>query len=79
MKEAMNIVSTVGFPIACCLFLGWYCKYMFDKMMAFVSQMETKYGDLVKEGHAVVENNTAALIKLSERIVALERGGNEQS
>ena len=63
-----NIVATVGFPIAACGFMGWYCKYTIDKFMGMVGNIEQKYSVLIKDQQEVVANNTEALAILTERI-----------
>lgn len=72
-----NIVSTVGFPIAACGFMGWYCKYTLDKFMAMVGNIEQKYTALIKDQQEVVANNTEALAVLTERISYTMKGVNE--
>ena len=52
-----NIVSTVGFPIAACGFMGWYCKYTLDKFMAMVGNIEQKY----RPGIMAIVSELAAL------------------
>lgn len=32
-NEAVNLISTVGFPIAGCIFLGWYSMKTNDKVI----------------------------------------------
>lgn len=68
MQEITNIISTVGFPIACSIFMGWYCKYTMDKFMGMIGAIEQKYTTLITEQQQVVTNNTEALTILTERI-----------
>lgn len=29
--DVINAITTVGFPIVCCLIVMYFCKYVFDK------------------------------------------------
>lgn len=60
MPEVINIISTVGFPIAMCLCLMWFVKYMMDT-----------HKEESKEFTTALNNNTVALQKL---ISTLEKG-----
>lgn len=57
MNDIVQIITTVGFPIAMCLLMAWYIKYAEDKHKAEIDQLRT-----------VIEQNTVALTKLCERI-----------
>lgn len=61
-------ITTVGFPIVCCVAMAWYVKYITDKnreqIDAIQEQHRTEMGDVTK----AVENNTIALTKLCERL-----------
>ena len=56
----VNIISSIGFPIAMCLLMGFYIKYITDEHKEEISQLKT-----------ALDNNTVALTKLIERL-----GGN---
>lgn len=43
MNEVATLISTVGFPIACCIFLGWFIKYVTDKYTKMLSDENAKY------------------------------------
>ena len=57
MGDYSNIVqaiSTVGFPIVCCLVMGWYVKYQTDKnrqdMLTLIEQRFPGYQvDLIEK------------------------------
>lgn len=52
-----NIISSVGFPIACCVYL----IYINNKN-------EEKHADEVEKLRQTVENNTKAMIKLCNKL-----------
>lgn len=55
MTEIVNVISTVGFPIAVCVILMWYVKDLTDK-----HQEETK------EFTKALNDNTSILRKLCD-------------
>lgn len=55
MNEVVQLISTVGFPIAACLGMGWYISKTQESM------------------RKVVEENTKAVLLLTERIRQTER------
>ena len=57
MGAIVNIISSVGFPIACCVYL----IYINNKN-------EEKHADEVEKLRLTVENNTKAMIKLCNKL-----------
>ena len=55
MNEIVQLISTVGFPIAACLGMGWYISKTQEQM------------------RQVVEENTKAVLLLTERLHITER------
>ncbi|CAM2827892.1 hypothetical protein HAHI6034_04940 [Hathewaya histolytica] len=49
MKEITDIISTVGFPIACTLGLGWFVYILFGKMMESNREDKEKMYEVNKE------------------------------
>lgn len=74
MENITQMVSSVGFPIAACIGIGWYCKYMTDKFMSMIGAIEQKYTGLIQEQQDVISNNTQALTVLTEKISSLQGG-----
>ena len=68
MQDVITLISNLGFPVACCVFLGWYCKYTVDRLFSWVNGITERYDNLVKSQQDVVTNNTAALTELSGRL-----------
>lgn len=60
-----QMIQTVGFPIAMCLALAWYVKYQQDENKKTLENLTT-----------VLNNNTIALTKISEK---LEGMNNERT
>lgn len=57
MNEVVTLVSTVGFPAAMCLLMGYY-----------VMRREEEHGKEMAELKKAINNNTNAITKLAERM-----------
>ena len=72
VQTILTIISTVGFPIACCIALGWYCaretRLQREETKA-LNEEHTKemlaFKDEIKEA---LNNNTIALTKLCDKL-----------
>ena len=72
INAALTIISTVGFPIACCIALGWYVaretRLQRESVMQ-LNEQHTKemlaFKDEIKEA---LNNNTIALTKLCDKL-----------
>ena len=62
MNEAVEIISSVGFPIACVVFLFYYIK-----------TLNTQHKEESKEFAQALNNNTIVLQKLCDKLEHLER------
>jgi hypothetical protein len=63
-NNIMQSISTIGFPIAMCMYLLFYIK-SFDE----------KYCEQLNNMAKAIENNTLAITKLMSMIDELESGG----
>lgn len=68
MNEIANIISTVGFPIAACIGLGWFCKYMIDNSNKNIEKMFEMYDKANTENRQAIEKMTQAVEKLCDKI-----------
>ena len=57
MNEIVTIISTVGFPAAMCILMGYY-----------IMHREEEHGKEMSELKKAINNNTAAITKLAERM-----------
>lgn len=66
--DIVQVISTLGFPIAACCAMGWYVKYITDK--------NVKQLDEIRKSHEIAENtikeaiinNTIVMTKICERL-----------
>lgn len=64
----MQAISTVGFPIACCIGMGWYVKYTTDKHREELANLNEQHKAEMTDVTTAINNNTIALTKLCERL-----------
>lgn len=68
MGDIVSLISTVGFPIVCCIAMGWYVKYTTDKNREQINEMNTQHKAEMDVLTAAINNNTLALQKLSDKL-----------
>ena len=68
VSAIMQAISTVGFPIACCVGMAWYVKYITDKNREEVDKLNEEHKLEMADVTQAVNNNTIALTKLCERL-----------
>lgn len=67
MNEIINAVSTVGFPIALCVFLVWQN-----------AQQDRYYRDIIEKLRETVERNTNSITELAQIIKTFTTKGIKQ-
>jgi hypothetical protein len=68
MNDIVTMITTVGFPIVACLFMGWYVKYQTDNYRSEVKDMQKEHKDEIQKVTEALNNNTLALQKLCDRM-----------
>lgn len=75
MNEIVQMISTLGFPIACCVAIGVVFYQMLNKVLADSKERETNLMNLTREILAkidelgqIVDKNTEAIRIMNERI-----------
>lgn len=74
MDDILQIISTVGFPIACAVAVGFAMWKFFLKNAEREEQRENNYIETISRFSAAFENNNVILKEMSERIGRLEDG-----
>ena len=67
-ESVVSLISTIGFPIVCCLMMGWYVKYISDANRAEIDKINERHRAEMAEVTTAINNNTVALTKLCERL-----------
>ena len=68
MSDIVTIISTVGFPIAACVIMGWFIKYTTDMNNKNLNQMRTEQLDQIKIMTDAVNNNTKVVQQLVDKL-----------
>lgn len=74
MTEIVNIISTVGFPVAGCCAMAWYVKYITDKNREQIEAMNQKHKEEMNSVTEAINNNTVALTKLCDELQTKKEG-----
>lgn len=73
-ETVVQIVQSVGFPIAMCIAMGAYVKYTEDKSREERVEIQTQHAEEMESIKTALNNNTLALQKLVDE---LNKGGDE--
>lgn len=68
MEVFLEIIKTVGFPIACCVFLGWYLKTQTDQYREDVKGITEKYEKAIEKFSKSIDKNTTVLNSLEAKL-----------
>lgn len=70
MDAAMitQLIGSVGFPIACCIAMGYYVHEETNKQRDQISEIEKRHSDEMTSITEALNNNTLALQKLTDRL-----------
>jgi hypothetical protein len=64
----LSVLGNYAFPIVACCAMGYFVKYMYDKTNERMDKLNEEHKQEVDNLSTVINNNTVALEKLSERI-----------
>lgn len=68
MDTVLQMITSVGFPIVACIFMGWYVKYQTDNYRNEVRDMQKEHKDEISKLSEVLQNNTLAIQKLCDKL-----------
>lgn len=68
MQVIIEAVKTIGISAVFVLIMAYFVKYMFDKFMKMVDDLNTRHNEQIEQLTEVINNNTIAIQKLSDRI-----------
>lgn len=66
--DIVTMITTVGFPIVCCIAMGWYVKYVTDEQREEIRNLTEKHRQEMTEVTTAINNNTVALTKLCDKL-----------
>ena len=68
MNEIVQIISTLGFPIAACIGMGWFVKYQTDLNNKNMTDMRAEQATQNRTMQTAINNNTKALQELIDKL-----------
>lgn len=74
VETIVQIVQSVGFPIAMCVAMGAYVKYTEDKSREERVELQAQHVEEMESVKAALNNNTLALQKLVDEF---NKGGDK--
>ncbi len=76
MEMILNVIQTVGFPIACCVFLGYYLKKQSDEYREDVRSLTEKHEksmtEITSKYEAAIARSSASIDRITKVLTALE-------
>jgi len=68
MNEIATLVSSVGFPIAACIGLGWFVKWQTENNNKTMTDLRAEQANLNRSMQQAINNNTKALQELIDKL-----------
>lgn len=68
VDAVVSAISTIGFPIVCCLVLGWYVKYITDKNREEINKLNEQHKTEMTDVTQAINNNTLVMQRLIDSI-----------
>lgn len=75
----LSAISTVGFPIICCIAMAIYVKYSTDKNREEIADLNKQHKEEMSEVTKAINNNTLVMQKLVDTITLKGGMSNGQS
>lgn len=66
--QIVQLISTVGFPIVCCLIMAWYVRYYTDQERDERAKLNEQHRQEMSEVTTALNNNTLAIQKLCDKL-----------
>ena len=68
VNTVTQLITSVGFPIAACIALGWFIKSKDDKYNAQIEKMTEAHKEESKQFADALNNNTLVIQKLIDKM-----------
>lgn len=67
--DIINVITNVGFPIACCMVMAYYVKDNQKENRSRFDELNNRFIELQKDTITAIQNNTSAIEDLHEIIL----------
>jgi hypothetical protein len=68
LTDILTAISTVGFPIVCCLLLGWYVKTQSESNQKQLDEIRKDHKEEVSKMVEALNNNTLVLRQILDKL-----------
>ena len=68
MEGFVEIIATVGFPIACCIAMGLFLKYIIDTDRKERDEQRKEHAKEMEEVTKALNNNTMVIQRLYDKL-----------
>lgn len=68
MENAISLIQTLGFPIACCVFLCWFVYKYINRIMDENKTREDKYQEIIQEYGKNIATITSTLERMENKM-----------
>lgn len=76
-NTVISLIQGVGFPIAACIAMAWYVKYITDKNREDINKLHDQHREEMKQVTEALNNNTLALQQLTDNLEGIIENGRE--
>lgn len=66
--DIISIISQLGFPVAACIAMGWYVKYITDHNIQQANEMMDRYTESLDTVRQAISNQTIAINALAAKL-----------
>ena len=77
IMDYLSILQSFAFPVAACIIMAWYVKYITDENNKRLDQVNADHKSEVSKLSEVLQNNTLAIQKLTDFIMHDVRVNND--
>lgn len=67
-QVVITFIQGVGFPIAMCVAMAWYVKYITDQHRNDTNELNTKHAEEVNSIKEALNNNTIVIQRLCDKL-----------
>ena len=68
MEVVLQIVKDLGFPVACCLYLGYYMRKLLEAYRADIREITDNSDRSIEKLSRSIDKNTSVLTTLESKI-----------
>ena len=70
MSSVAQLITSLGFPVVACIMMGYYIKIQTDYYRNDIKDLQTQHKEEMSKVTEAVNNNTKALLQLSDSLIA---------